>query len=325
MELRIALFLLLLVFACCRTYWDELIEYYGKVLDFHSTSAILNADYKKIRSIKLAAYFESSNELNRRITDIIKSEASDNYADKWESEKFGFLIGSLPKVLALQNIVDDSMISTICETGFNVGYGVLNFLIANPTASVVSFDIFSNRYGPYAVRALHDMFPNRDITVIAGDSMISVPNFFRSVGRNVKCDMMFIDSGNTDVRNADIVNLKPFANYEVRQRTSPPNPNIMYRNNELIFDDRAEYVSALQAEQEFTNILVVDDLHGEDLREAFDAHVHEGAIVVLDEFVVQSASLLLWEFDMNTEMYVFINQSVMNPFKDGLFVKSKYV
>ena len=54
---------------------------YGPILNYHLTDVESDQNlYRKYRSLKLAAYYESFLEFNRRITELIKLEATDNYA-----------------------------------------------------------------------------------------------------------------------------------------------------------------------------------------------------------------------------------------------------
>ena len=48
-------------------------------------------------------------------------------------------------------------------------------MIANPSASLISFDILLNSYTPFAIRAIQNLFPSRNITVVGGDSGVTVP------------------------------------------------------------------------------------------------------------------------------------------------------
>ena len=65
-------------------------------------------------------------------------------------------------------------------------------LLSNPTAKLISFDIFSNQYTPAAVQSVHSMFPNREIIVIAGDSASSIPQA-KMLFKQQKCNIMFVD------------------------------------------------------------------------------------------------------------------------------------
>jgi hypothetical protein len=319
-----------------RNYIEDYAAAYGAATGKPITAAV----YARLRSFKIAAFYEATNELDQRITELIRADMSEQYAEAWASEKAGFILGSLPKILALQNVADDKMIQTVCETGFNVGYGVLNVLIANPRASIVSFDIFVNKYSAYAVRALHDMFPDRDITVVAGDSSVSVPNFFKKVGANTVCDMAFVDSGGPEVRHRDIVNLAPHMNFELRTRPGAVEPvtNLVLLDGRIAEDPGAAASEATEPtllNREFSHVLIVDDLHTPELRAIFEAYILGGSIEPLHAFDVTNTPCVhreyvvgehgdYYSFDTN---WCFKNvPNYVDPkFVDSVFVKSRYV
>ena len=115
----------------------------------------------------------------------------------------------------------------------------MNFLSANPTARLLSFDLFRNHYVPAAVQSLHDMFPDRRITVVAGSSLNTVPKTFEMfpMGSQRMCNLVFIDGGHTaDDLAADVLNMVKYTN--------------------LTF-----------------NRFVIDDIHFPNLREVWDAVV----------------------------------------------------
>lgn len=99
----------------------------------------------------------------------------------------------------------------------------MNWLVSNPIAEVLSFDITRTVYTPAAINAIHQLFPKRVVTLITGDSATSVPNFAQfmygnastsSVGvSHAKFNIIFID-GNHEYEGAllDIMNLRPMAN-----------------------------------------------------------------------------------------------------------------
>lgn len=339
-------------------YAEELAKMYGGDLintfieDFAlEFSAAANVEvtpevFARLRSFKIAAFYEAATELDRRITEMIRTDVSEEYAEAWSKEKAGFILGSLPKILALQNVADDKHIETVCETGFNVGYGVLNVLIANPSASVVSFDIFLNKYSPYAVRALHDMFPHRDITVVAGDASVSVPHFFKKVGANTVCDMAFVDSGEPIVRGRDIVNLAPHMNYNVRRRNPQVNPipNLVLKNGRIVpaaakVPNQSTMTTGTHFEttllnEEFSHVLIVDDLHGKELRAIYDNYVDQGFVTTLDLFEVSNTPCVarVYVREPTTDFYSFDTEFcyqfpdyVEPKFVDSIFMKSKYL
>ena len=69
----------------------------------------------------------------------------------------------------------------------------------------------SNEYTPFAIQAIHNLFPNRNIAVVGGDSGVTVPNA-RWLMNEHKCNLIFIDGGHKDYHLInDIVNMKELA------------------------------------------------------------------------------------------------------------------
>jgi hypothetical protein len=139
-------------------YGNNLLQYADAIISLNGDNNINNNNnndiinsYSNIRSIKVAAFFDSMKELNRRITELLYNEVSEEYSKQWQNEAIGFISGSIHKIIAHQNVADNIHINTICETGFNVGYSSLNFLLSNPNAQIISFDIMQYKYSSYAV------------------------------------------------------------------------------------------------------------------------------------------------------------------------------
>jgi hypothetical protein len=92
-----------------------------------------------------------------------------------------------------------------------------NWLVANPKASVVAFDVARHFYTAAAINAIYDIFPKRTVSLIAGDSTTSIPSFIRLTGASeapgFKCNIIFID-GSHDYTPAllDIQNMRHLAN-----------------------------------------------------------------------------------------------------------------
>jgi hypothetical protein len=113
----------------------------------------------------------------------------------------------------------------------------INWLVANPTASVLAFDITRTLYTSAGINAIYSLFPGRTINLVTGDSAQSIPSFSRllygssrsampAMGASSESggvagessgagtyNLLFID-GNHQYEGAlsDIVNLRPFAN-----------------------------------------------------------------------------------------------------------------
>jgi len=79
-------------------------------------------------------------------------------------------------------------IRTICEVGFNAGHSTAIWLSANPSARVVSFDLFMNRFSLPCVQYLRTRFPDR-LEIHRGDSMRTVPRAHPST----RCDLVHVD------------------------------------------------------------------------------------------------------------------------------------
>lgn len=157
------------------------------------------------RSVKLVTLFKMATDVDNIVKNLsdIKS---------WTTQE-GDTMLYFEKLELMQELADDPSVETICEIGFNLGKSALNFLLANPRARLVSFDLFGHHYPGAAVRALHHLFPDRDITLIAGDSAISVPTFARLTKGAVSCNLIFIDGGHKPHELlADLQNMKSLAN-----------------------------------------------------------------------------------------------------------------
>ncbi len=96
----------------------------------------------------------------------------------------------------------------IGETGFNAGFSSYAFLLANPDAKVISFDIGNHSYVRIAKRFIDREFPGRH-TLVYGDSRTTLPQF-KMENPNIGFDLFFIDGGHDyAVAKTDIANIKP--------------------------------------------------------------------------------------------------------------------
>ena len=120
-------------------------------------------DNEAIRSVKLALMYSLVTPFNNLVTAIL-AETSQTVSALNERNSYMYF----DKMWTLSELADDSRVQTICEVGFQSGHSALNFLVANPSARFISFDIFEHRQAPAAVRALHEMFLDRDVIVVAG-------------------------------------------------------------------------------------------------------------------------------------------------------------
>ena len=87
---------------------------------------------------------------------------------------------------------------------FNCGVSALNFLNAQPAATVTSFDICIHPYVGAAKQYIDLVAAGRH-TLIYGDSTIAVPAFHRM--HDYCCDMCFVDGGHTlEIARKDCAN-----------------------------------------------------------------------------------------------------------------------
>lgn len=160
---------------------------------------------EQLRSVKLSEYYRSANLLNSGI-----DRAVDQRWD-WRIALEGNSLGAFNKTALLARLADDARVQTICEVGFNAGYSTLTYLVANPNASILAFDIFEHNYTSLAVHQLHHMYPSRILSIIAGDSAVSVPNF-HSLHPSFKCNLIFVDGGHRPHQLlTDLSNFRAFA------------------------------------------------------------------------------------------------------------------
>lgn len=85
-------------------YGDNLFQYADNIISLNGDNEIINS-YSNIRSIKVAAFFDSMKELNRRITDLLYNEVSEEYSKQWQYEAIGFISGSYIYLIYFYNYV----------------------------------------------------------------------------------------------------------------------------------------------------------------------------------------------------------------------------
>ena len=101
-------------------------------------------------------------------------------------------------------------VKTVCEVGFNAGHSAAVFLIANPNAHVISFDLGQFDYSIRNLKLLQELYPER-FTYVLGDSAISVPAF-AAQHPHLKCDLIAIDGDHSERGAlADIMNMAKLA------------------------------------------------------------------------------------------------------------------
>ena len=116
------------------------------------------------------------------------------------------------KVHKLSEIADDERIRTICTHRFDKGVSALNFLISNPSARFIALDSFKHPYVSTTVDKLMELFPKREILVVAGDSRRTINNMRNLLHESGSlCNLVFVeDSMDMDISRlaSDIVAMK---------------------------------------------------------------------------------------------------------------------
>lgn len=106
----------------------------------------------------------------------------------------------------LYNLIKELRPKNILEIGFNAGHSACCFLNASPTAKMITFDIC--RHGTEEI-SIEILKKNFDITLIKGDSTVTVPDFLSK--NKIEFDFIFVDGGHEDdVPYKDIINTKQY-------------------------------------------------------------------------------------------------------------------
>lgn len=108
-------------------------------------------------------------------------------------------------------------VRTICEIGFNSGSSALIWLLSNPTARVVMFDLWSHSYSPAGeeyLRKIDRLNATDRLTIIKGSSLETVPAFAKNVsGTGFTCDLLSVDGSHRhEDAVQDIHNMMGLAN-----------------------------------------------------------------------------------------------------------------
>lgn len=105
-------------------------------------------------------------------------------------------------------------IKTICEIGFNAGHSTIGWLVNNPHAEVVMFDLWGHAYNNISethIRSLTHLHPER-MRIIKGSSIDTVPHFHHQ-NPGFRCDIISIDGGHKyDIAILDLENMYFLAN-----------------------------------------------------------------------------------------------------------------
>lgn len=221
-----------------------------------------------VLSTKLATYY-------RRVYAVNDAIANGLGNVNWTLEEGGSL-GYHKKTILLSLLADDKRVKTICEIGFNSGHSAVNFLTSNPSATLISFDLFHYPYTPFAVNHISDvLFPDRSLFLVPGNTTESIPEFvsalsvtntisYGSPSRNFTlksetkttasyplCNLIFIDGGHTrEVTRSDLLNMKLLADPEYH----------IVIVDDYDMEQIKEVVAELESQGVVKDLLVYDDI-----------------------------------------------------------------
>lgn len=85
----------------------------------------------------------------------------------------------------------------ILEIGFNAGHSLLLFLLNAPNATYTIFDICEHRYVRPCFEYLKQQFPHAKLTLIEGDSTITLPRFIVE-NPTATFDLIHVDGGHLE-------------------------------------------------------------------------------------------------------------------------------
>jgi len=111
--------------------------------------------------------------------------------DRASMTRWGSIGANLPQQAFYWRVAASPAVRSICEVCFNGGHSTALWLVANPTAVVNTFDLFSSGSMDFMIRnlqLLQSLFPGR-INAHMGDSAITVPR--AQIER--PCDLVHID------------------------------------------------------------------------------------------------------------------------------------
>jgi hypothetical protein len=129
----------------------------------------------------------------------------------------------------------------VLEIGFNAGNSALVFLMANPKIKVLAYDICLHKYVYECLHYLNKNFNDR-ITLVAGDSLKTVPATDRSLGGKI-CAYHIDGWHDKEGITADLKNC-----YELSKNSDKP------------------------------SLVIVDDCQVPDIAQEFDKYVSEGKL-----------------------------------------------
>lgn len=166
----------------------------------------------QIRSLKLAEFYNRKKDLEERILSFYNvHRAQSLQLDPLRLFlRHKDIVFFHEKLQILQDLADDPQVQKICIVGANLGYSTLNFLVSNPSASVIIFDNFDNNilashsspeadsatlniHSKVALQMIIELYPERSIIVVSGKSLHSLSSFNHEFPDKMDCNLLFLD------------------------------------------------------------------------------------------------------------------------------------
>lgn len=177
-----------------------------------------------IRSLKLGQFYNRRLEIDGIVNKYYQERSAVDKKPIVNSYIHSYLeLGHYHEKLQLLNhLADQPAVQKICVIGFSLGSSTLNFLMANPTASVLVFDnidsqVFTapfppsgqeeeeversrgdpavfNLFSKLRLEKLIELFPHRTITVIGGKVKHSLFNFHKEFPDKMDCNLLYLDA-----------------------------------------------------------------------------------------------------------------------------------
>jgi hypothetical protein len=189
---------------------------------------------RNIRSVKLARFYNQKNELQVKIDQAYRE--SDNFEKRPQLlnylDSYFDASNYYEKLHTLQTAADSPQVHKICMIGFGFGFSALNFLIANPSASLLIFDNVNqhlflsskpmndaqnqltsfNLLSKVSLQTLIELFPDRIINVFSGNIKHSLSSFQKEFVDKMDCNLLYVDGQQIQlfqgaVQNDDMLNI----------------------------------------------------------------------------------------------------------------------
>jgi hypothetical protein len=115
---------------------------------------------------------------------------------------------NISKIKNLQLLSRDK--KKICEIGVNACHSLLIMILENPNAEYLLFDLNNHKYTELCVNYIKSQFPNTKITVVYGDSTLTVADYINKNKEELGTyDLCHIDGGHEKVVfEQDYANIK---------------------------------------------------------------------------------------------------------------------